>query len=746
MKINHLIDEKSPYLLQHAHNPVDWYPWGEIAFQKAKQEDKPVLLSVGYSTCHWCHVMAHESFEDISIAKIINDHFIAIKVDREERPDIDHVYMSAVTAMTGQGGWPLTVFLTPQGDAFYGGTYFPPYAKWGSAGFADVLNSMARQWKQDRDNILSSGRSMTEALRRQALRHPDPPYFLAEKDLKMSEDSSPFGLRMTTKNEYESLFDRAYQQMKGQFDSTNGGFGSAPKFPMGHNLSFLLRYYKDHGSPEALDMVNKTLTAMSDGGIGDHLGGGFHRYSTDQYWHVPHFEKMLYDQALLSRVYLEAYQVTGLMEYASLARSIFDYVLESMTDKLGGFYSAEDADSQECDRGRTASSDGLTSPVSGHLKEGAFYVFSHSEITEVLGHDAAMVFNYCYGVLPQGNVGVDPHGEFQGKNILYRARSLKEAADKFDRPIDDVQGLLTSSKLKLLSLRAQRPRPHKDDKVLCDWNGLMIASFAFASRVLGELKYVQAASKAADFILAQMMVKKRLLHRWRDGSAGIAATLEDYSFFIYGLLELYEATFQDKYLDAAQDLAEGMIKYFGDHAGGFYMTASDAESLIIRPKEIYDGALPSGNSVAALILVRLYALTKKDIYNTQAEALFRSFAPTVAQAPYAHCFLLSALDWYLNGPIEITFVGEGSKPSRTDAGEGLEPSPTDNSTLAKMLKVLYKYFIPSKAVKLIPALPEGGPSLNRGQVQICYQGTCGLPIDSVNDFEDFLVKQDLNND
>lgn len=688
---NHLIGEKSPYLLQHARNPVEWYPWGKAAFDKAKQEDKPILLSVGYSTCHWCHVMAHESFEDKDISRIINDHFIAIKVDREERPDIDHIYMTATTAMTGQGGWPLTVFLTPQGDPFYGGTYFPPYAKWGSPGFVDLLDSIAKAWKSDRENILSSSLSITEGLRNAAYRHPDP------------ERSEGEGSQMD-----ETFLDRAFGQMREQYDPVNGGFGSAPKFPMGHNLSFLLRYYKRCASPEALSMVEKTLTAMARGGIWDHLGAGFHRYSTDQHWHVPHFEKMLYDQALLSRVYLEAYQVTGSRDYEQIAREILDYVRKGMTGKEGGFYSAEDADSLE--------------DAGGHLKEGAFYVFSQSEIEEALGKERGAVFNYCYGVLPQGNAAFDPHGEFKGKNILYRAHSIEDAAGEFHKQINEIQDMLAEGRVKLLALRDQRPRPHRDDKVLCDWNGLMIASFAFASRVLGEPKYAKVAAKAADFILGSMMVSHRLLHRWRDGTGGIAATLEDYAFFIYGLLELYEASFQDKYLDAAQVLADGMVEFFADQAGGFYMTASDAESLIIRPKEAYDGALPSGNSVAALILLRLYALTKKDTYRSQAEALFGYFASSVAQAPYAHSFLLSALDWHLQGPLEITLQGGGDDPR-----------------VAKMLKVLYKHFIPSKAVKFIPASPAGGPALTGTQAHICYRGTCQAPIESVSILEQQLL-------
>jgi len=677
---NHLINEKSPYLLQHAHNPVNWFPWGAAAFDKAKNEDKAVLLSVGYSTCHWCHVMAHESFEDESIAKIINDHFIAIKVDREERPDIDHIYMTAVTALTGQGGWPMTVFLTPQGNPFYGGTYFPPYAKWGSIGFVDLLNSIAMGWKQDRANIILSAQSITEGLQRQTRNDARSP--------KMDE--------MT--------LDKAFRQMRGQFDSANGGFGGAPKFPMGHNLSFLLRFHKRREDVESLSMVEQSLTAMSRGGIWDHLGGGFHRYSTDKNWHVPHFEKMLYDQALLSRAYLEAYQCTGLMDYAQIARKIFDYVLRDMTGKEGGFYSAEDADS--------------LGGIGGHLQEGAFYVFSLSEIEEVLGKDAAAIFNYCYGVLPQGNASFDPHGEFIGKNILYWAHSLDEAAVEFDRHKDEIQGILNLGEKKLFSYRAQRPRPHLDDKVLCDWNGLMMASFAFAGRVLGEPRYSQAAIKAADFVLTHMMTNGRLLHRWRDGSVGIQATLEDYAFFIYGLIELYEATFQDKYLIAAENLADGMIEFFADTAGGFYMTASDADSLIIRPKEVYDGAVPSGNSIAALSLLKLSAFTNKEIYRQKVDSLFDCFASLVEQAPYAHSFLLSAFDWDLQGATEISFHGRIEDP-----------------TIIKMLKVLYKHFIPSKIVKWTS-------SLEAGQAHICFRGICKAPSDSVDIFEKELLSRD----
>ena len=676
---NHLIDEKSPYLLQHAYNPVNWYPWGDLAFKKARDEDKPILLSVGYSTCHWCHVMAHESFEDNGIADLINASFVAIKVDREERPDIDHIYMTATTAMTGQGGWPLTVFLTPQAEPFYGGTYFPPYAKWGSVGFADLLSSIARAWQGDRDDILSSSRSLTENLQK------------AQLGDKQHQTGDRLG---------EDVLHHAFRQLRGQYDPAYGGFGTAPKFPMGHNLSFLLRYNKRNKDTEALAILEKTLSSMAQGGILDHLGGGFHRYSTDQSWHVPHFEKMLYDQALLTRAYLEAYQATGVSAYALIARQTLDYVLREMTDPMGGFYSAQDADS--------------TDHVSGHLTEGAFYVFSSLEIEEALGQEKAAVFNYCYGVLPEGNATVDPHGEFKGKNILFRAHTIKDASLQFHRPEDEIEGMLNACKAQLLALRGTRPHPHLDDKVLCDWNGLMIGCFAFAGRVLDDTAYTKAACRSADFILAHMMTNGRLLHRWREGLAGIPATLEDHAFFVDGLIDVYEATFEDKYLEAAKDLAGMMIKYFADPLGGFYMTASDAERLIMRPKEAYDGALPSGNSAAALVLQRLYALTHQEDYFSQAQKLFSFFSASIAQAPYAHCFLLSALDWHLTGALELSFQGK----------------PKD-AVIAKMTKVLYKQFVPFKAVsfKLNPLTTE---------VSICTRGVCHEPMVDIEAFELFL--------
>ena len=450
MHTNKLIGEKSPYLLQHAHNPVDWFPWGNEAFEKAKKEDKPIFLSIGYSTCHWCHVMEEESFSNQEIAKIMNKYFVSIKVDREERPDIDNIYMNAVMLMTGSGGWPLTVFLTPDKKPFYGGTYFPPEDKWGRAGFKTILNSIADGWPKNRDEILRSSESLTQAIRQEALSRGKTTFILNEKTLE-----------------------QAYTQFQGRFDSSHGGFGAAPKFPMGHSLSFLLRYWKRTGQSRPLEMAEKTLSSMVKGGVYDHIGGGFHRYSTDGQWRVPHFEKMLYDQAILARAYLEAYQATGKEEYAQTAREIFEYVLRDMTHLEGGFYSAEDADSPSPENPK-------------EKKEGAFYLWSEDEIIKSIGKEQAEVFNYYFGVKPGGNAPQDPHGESGDKNILYIAHSLEETAGHFKKLSAEIEKIIRISKEKLFSVRSERPRPHLDDKILVDWNGLAISSLAFGSSVLDE--------------------------------------------------------------------------------------------------------------------------------------------------------------------------------------------------------------------------------------------------------------------
>ncbi len=699
---NRLAQEKSPYLLQHAHNPVDWFPWGNDAFQKAKQENKPIFLSIGYSTCHWCHVMEEESFIDPSIAKILNDYFVSIKVDREERPDIDHIYMQAVMAMTGSGGWPTSVFLTPDLKPFYGGTYFPPVDRWGRSGFKTVLNAIHEKWQSEKEKIIKSSEDIVQALKEESEREVNKTQTLNEGTLKA-----------------------AYEQFESRFDSNKGGFSEAPKFPQSHILSFLLRYWKRTGETEALEMVEKTLDEMAKGGIYDQIGGGFHRYSTDGEWHVPHFEKMLYDQAVLSKSYLEAYQATKKENDAQTAREIFDYVLEDMTDSKGGFYSAEDADS--------AADPSLPNKKS----EGAFYIWSYDEINSHLGKAPAEIFNFYYGVLPEGNAAQDPQGEFKKKNILYIDHSIEETAKEFKKRPEEIIQILTESKKKLKAVRDQRPKPHLDDKVLTDWNGLMISSLAFGSRVLNEPKYCDAAKNAADFILTEMKNKNgRLMHRYRDGEVSVPAFLEDYAFLIHGLIDLYEATFEVRYLEESKSLAAEMIQLFWDDSeGGFFFTGSDSEKLISRTKEIHDGAIPSGNSVAALSLIRLGRITMDKKFEEYARKTFDAFSNQIANYPAAFAQMMIALDFALGPSREIVIAGEEGNPD-----------------FPKVLEKIYVRFIPNKVVvfhpksantakqieSISPFLKNQLPLNGKVTVYVCKNYVCELPVTDLTKLDQLL--------
>jgi len=620
---NRLIHEKSPYLLQHAYNPVQWYSWGAEAFAKAQKENKPIFLSIGYSTCHWCHVMEHESFEDDDTAELLNAHFVPIKVDREERPDIDSIYMGFVTATTGSGGWPMSVFLTPEQKPFYGGTYFPPEPRWGSPGFKDLLGSVHNSWLKQESKVRDSGHSFVESFSQQ----------LQQK--------------IPSKNIFSvATLAKAYTQLEHNFDMQNGGFGHSPKFPMGHNLSFLLRHWKNAHEPQALAIVEKTLSVMGQSGICDQLGGGFHRYSTDAHWQVPHFEKMLYDQALLVKAYVEVFAATGNENYAQTAKETLDYVLRDMRDVKGGFYSAEDADSFDPDN------------PEGHKKEGAYYVWSTAELRELLSPEELKVCNYHYGIEPHGNALQDPHGEFTGKNILHVKRPLEGGQEL----------ILAGLKKKLMAKRKERPRPHLDDKILVDWNALMISAFAMAGGILKDDRYLQAAEKAAEFILQNLQTKDgRLYHRYRDGDAGILAGLEDYSFFTAALIDLYENTFNPQYLKEAQRLADAMIDLFwDDERGGFYLTAKDGEALIYRPKDVYDGAVPSGNSVAAHSLLRLYHFNFNEEYLKKAQGVFRFFYDDVAVHPGGYCQMMMAAQFVCAPVKEIMLTGDISQGNGRD--------------------------------------------------------------------------------
>lgn len=608
-KSNKLIDEKSPYLLQHAFNPVEWYPWGQEAFDKAKREGKPIFLSIGYSTCHWCHVMAHESFENDSIAAILNKYFVSIKVDREERPDVDKVYMTALQGMGQNGGWPLSMFLTPERKPFYGGTYFPPQSRYGRAGFPDLLNRIHEVWEKEHSKVLESAEAITAFLREASAAH--------ESEMVNVD-----------------ILQRCFEQMESTYDSQFGGFGTAPKFPRPVVFNFLLRYFKNNNSFEGLEMTSHTLKEMAKGGMYDHIGGGFHRYSVDAEWRVPHFEKMLYDQAQLAISYLEAYQITHEPQYQEIAREVLYYVLRDMTSTEGGFFSAEDADSQRQDHPEENG-------------EGAFYVWSKNELETILGPDRGAIFSHFYGVEENGNVLADPQHEFTGKNILFRAHPLDETAILFGKSEKETGEILESARRDIFAVRAHRPRPPLDDKILTSWNGLMIRAFARAATVLQDAKHLHAATQAADFITAHLYNAERstLLRRYRGGAAGLDAHLDDYAFFVSGLLELYEASLDIKWLKQAVLLTGSQIDIFWDDKdGGFFDTAGNDSSILVRMKEQYDGAEPTGNSVSAMNLLRLSQITNNDSWRDKARQTIKTFGRILDRQPVAMPQMVAAFD------------------------------------------------------------------------------------------------------
>jgi uncharacterized protein YyaL (SSP411 family) len=613
---NHLISEKSPYLQQHAHNPVDWYPWGEAAFERARTEDKPIFLSIGYSTCHWCHVMERESFESDELAAIMNRWFVPVKVDREERPDVDRIYMTFVQASTGSGGWPMSVFLTPELKPFFGGTYFPPDNRYGRPGFGAILQRIAEAWRNERGRIMQSS---------------------ADVIAQLSQYAGAAGPSIGIPD--KTILDSAFQQLRRMYDSAHGGFGSAPKFPRPVVFNFLLRYYASTNRQEALEMTLETLRAMANGGMHDQLGGGFHRYSVDERWFVPHFEKMLYDQAQLAVSYLEAFQITHDPFFAKIARSTLDYVLRDMTHPEGGFYSAEDADSV------------IDAENPKEKGEGAFYIWSAAELKAALGEERFKEFAAIYGVEPAGNVPDDPHGEFTGKNILYLRQALDDAAEARLQP----------AKMKLLAIRSGRVRPHLDDKILTAWNGLMISAFAKATQVLNDARYLTAAQRAAGFILTRMFdtASGVLQRRYRDGDAAIPGFLDDYALFTGALLDLYEADFDPKHIENAVHLTSKMRELFEDKTdGAFFSTAVGDPSLVLRMKDDYDGAEPSGNAVALVDLLRLAHFTDRAEYREAAERTLGALGSKMAQQAVAVPQMLVGLDYYLAPRREVVLAGE----------------------------------------------------------------------------------------
>jgi len=610
---NHLSGEKSPYLLQHATNPVDWYPWGDEAFARASREDKPVFLSIGYATCHWCHVMAHESFEDPEVAAILNRDFVCIKVDREERPDIDSTYMQVCQMMTGQGGWPLTIVMAPDKRPFFAATYIPKERRFAMPGLLDLLPKIARAWREQREEIVRSSDSIASALKSRGPAGPG-----AEPDA--------------------ALLDEGYEDLLLRFEPEYGGFSGAPKFPTPHILLFLLRYGKRTEKQRALAMAVRTLDAMRDGGICDHLGGGFHRYSSDAQWRVPHFEKMLYDQALLLMAYTEAFEATRLERYRDTAESIVAYVLRDLTSPEGAFFSAEDADSPG--------------------GEGAFYLWTTDELDAVLPGEDAEIAKHLFNVRHGGNFS-SPEGTGR-ENILYRTLHEKDLSPVTGIPEEELAGRIERIRKHLFQAREKRPRPSFDDKVLADWNGLMVAALAKAARVFGNARYQAAARRAMEFILSRMRTSEgRLWHRYRDGEAAIPAFADDYAFVCYALVELYECTFSVRYLAQALALMKVFREHFLDNdAGGFFFVADDGEALLVRRKEIYDGAIPSANSVACETLIRLSCLTGDPVYEETAAALARTFAGRVRELPSAFCWFLCAMERATGPSQEIVIAGE----------------------------------------------------------------------------------------
>ena len=667
---NHLINETSPYLLQHAHNPVDWFPWGEAALETARREQKPILLSIGYSACHWCHVMEHESFENEAIARLMNENFVNIKVDREERPDLDQIYMSAVQMMTQHGGWPMTVFLTPDCVPFYAGTYFPPEDRYNMPGFPRVLINVADAFRERPEDIQQTAASVLSELKRSASA-------LESNELLSTE-----------------LLDAAYRGMIKNYDSTNGGFGGAPKFPPAMSLEFLLHTFYRTADQRALDIVGHTCRKMASGGIYDQLGGGFHRYSTDARWLVPHFEKMLYDNALLARLYLHDYQVCGDEAARVVAEGILDYVVREMTDSGGGFYSTQDADSE-----------GI---------EGKFFIWNRDEINDLLGERDAALFAAYYNVTNTGN--------FEGENILNVTRDLADVAAAEKVTVEQLTAILARARELLFATREKRVKPARDEKVLTAWNGLMLAAFAEAAAILNRSDYLEVAKNNAQFVLDNLRRDGLLLRTYKDGTAKLNAYLEDYAFFIGGLVTLFETSGELPWLEEARSLTATMIdEFWDDEEGGFFYTGRSHEDLIVRSKDFFDNATPSGNSVAAEVLLRIGLLTDDADHQRRATTVLRLMAATVQRYPSGFGRLLCALDFFLATPKEIVLIGE---PGRSDT-QALQ----DEIWKAYLPNKVVAQSSPgdSKASEFIPLLRERPQIEGKATVYLCEHFTCKTP-------------------
>lgn len=694
-KPNRLITEKSPYLLQHVYDPIDWYPWGKEAFEKARQENKPVFLSIGYSTCHWCHVMKEEAFGDPEVARLLNETFVNILVDREERPDIDGIYADIAIAMNGTSGWPLNVIMTYDQKPFYVTTYIPKESRFGRIGMLELIPQLQAAWQNQNDELLDIAEQVA---------------------VKMNQIAGTS--RRGQLDLDENLLENTYQQLVKQFDAQNGGFGTEAKFPTPHKLLFLLRYWNRTSDENALGMVETSLQAMRQGGVYDQLGFGFHRYTIDAAWQEPHFEKMLYDQALLAMVYTEAYQVTGKPEYAQTAHETFAYVLRDMTAPSGGFYSAEDADS-----------DG---------EEGAFYLWTVEEIRNILDKEDAELFIIAYNMTEQGNY-IDPSlGTPSGENVLFLSKSLSELAKGFRMPETELRSRLDAARQKLFEERGARLALHRDDKILTDWNGLMIAALAKAGQVYHDPAYTQAAQDAADFLLAEMLSEDgRLSHRYLENEADFSGNLDDYAYLTWGLIELYESTFEVRYLETALQLTDELLVHFWDSEnGGFYFTPDDGEDLLVRQKVSRDSGLPSGNSVTVLNLLRLSRLTANPELEEKAIDTIQAFALQIEGAPAEYSLLMSAVDFGLGPSYEVVIAGD----------------PSGEDTQA-MLSALRPVFIPNKVVLFRP--PGESPEIvrlaeyvryytmrnDRATAYVCLDYYCELPTNDIKQMLALLEKK-----
>jgi len=684
-KPNHLVNEKSPYLIQHIYNPVDWYPWGEEALERARKEDKPIFMSVGYSTCYWCHVMERESFENEAIAEILNRNFISIKVDREERPDLDKVYMSALQSMTGSGGWPMNMFLTPELKPFYGATYIPPREKYNRAGFEDVLDKIIEVWKNQREDITESSNRIFSILNNKA------------NPVRITEDGSLKDFPL----------DECFDVCKTTYDYENGGFGNGNKFPRPALFNYLLQYYKKSENIEALDMVTHTLKAMAKGGINDHLAGGYHRYSVDQFWRVPHFEKMLYDQAQISNSFIDAYLITEDDFFKESAKDILGYVTKTLLSKSGGFFSAEDAESapdeDEPDR----------------KEEGYFYLFTKQEIDELLGKENADVFNFAFGITHEGNTIYDPHEVFKNRNVLYQAFDIWETAKQFNIDPEDADKIISDAKEKLLKIRNKRVRPGLDDKILTSWNALMISAYAYYYSVTNSKDHLKIAENACRFILEKLYDKKEkvLYHRYKDGERKYSGTLDDYAYFIDALIKLYEATFNTEYIFTAIEFADlALDKFYDSEFGGFFDVEENKADVFIRTKDIYDGAEPSGNSYMVNNLLKLARFSEQKMYEENAMKTLEFYFDDLKRFPFSHPQMLIALSNYVNPMKEIIISGKDAEDFRSEINEVFLPD-----------KVLIK--ADKKLEQIMPVIKNYlSASEKETKVFICENFKCEAPI------------------